>query len=203
LKWVNGPFAFVCRTYRDAYDKAALDFDPTGYHRPDIPLPSLPQIPTCVIVRVRPKDGAWKEVPHRISAKLPVPPDPIRVRHDAWFGAAFERLKADGFDISRKETHNRYHQDVNNSEPWYVFTYGDGEFLIGPRKRVTNITVLYGAPKMVTTIRDIALADDVTYEADGHWKSPADTAQELVIHAYTADKFHEYMTLLLRFTEQR
>lgn len=138
-------------------------------------------------------NGEWCPVDRAASAELSVPPDPRRRAHDAEFASIFDHLRMAGFDVRPKEIPNGYHNDRNNAEPWYTFDHDGRKFVVGPRKRVISITVSRETPFSTETLRALAVRDGVTYEADDAWQSTAETAREVTIHAWTADKCVEYL----------
>jgi hypothetical protein len=80
--------------------------------------------------------GCWCQTDPDESAKVVVPIDPLRKRHDTYFNDIFETVeKATGQDLTRHEVANRYYRDLTNSEPWYTFKVGEVDFIVGPRKR--------------------------------------------------------------------
>lgn len=171
-----------------------------------------PKMPACLTIYVR--DGkSWQCVDRTESAELEVPPDPRRRAHDWRFGNIFASLRAGGtvgrdgrgierspFDIQPVEIPNQYYDDRNNSEPWYTFQYGGRKFTVGPRKRVLNITIESEQPFATRRLRVLAERDDVTYDADDVWKSKAEEAKVVTIHAWGAEKFVEYLATALEGT---
>lgn len=156
--------------------------------------PTPPQMPSSLTLYIRVNKN-WKLVDRELSVVLAVPPDPRRVAHDEYFGGFFTKLREAGFKLLRPtEIPNRYYNDRNNSEPWYVFDHGDKKFTVGPRKRVINITVESAEPISTHALKELADRDNVTYEADGGWKSDLAYAKKITIHAWGGDKFVEYLT---------
>lgn len=138
----------------------------------------------------------WKKVNHAESARLEVPADPIRTRHDAYFNPFFSALSEKlGVTIDRKEVPNQY--CGHKAEPWYEFTVGELAFTVGPRKRVTAIKV--SAPNGLPTarIRAAALADQVTYTANNGWQSDRDPARSVEVHAWNLEQLEKYLTILI------
>jgi hypothetical protein len=176
-----------------AIERADALFDARrGRGRVLFPPPIPPRIPDCLIVFV--PEGGWHEVNRGESAALHVPPDPRRRAHDERFGRLFAEIRDVGPNLKVEEIPNDYHEDKNRAEPWYAFGYGMLKFRVGPRKRVISIEAESFAPFQVRRLRLLAEQDKVTYEASGGWEA---SATKVLIHAWTDEKFVEYMMALL------
>lgn len=184
--WDEESYAF-CNS--PLFGQPVLDGDPTP-----------PQLPPFLSVRLLSEDGnvVWTTVDHRHAATLAVPQDPIRVHHDAFYAGLFVDLtQALGVPIVTQEVPNRYSGN-SKLEPWYTFHLGTTKFTVGPRKRVTSIEAKNDAEMDTAAIRALAGRDNVTYEANGGWKSEKQLARSILIHAWTREKTLEYLTVLGR-----
>jgi len=150
-----------------------------------------PQLPDCITAFYREPDGQWNKVDHLASRKIPVPPDPVRVYHDKFWGELLEKLQLSG---AVHEIPNRYYDDRNNLEPWYEMRAPEGQILrFGPRKHVLAIQVTGDAPFECEGIAKAAKKDNVTFNADNQWQ-PWDQkkAKDIEVHAYGKEKFVSY-----------
>ena len=131
------------------------------------------------------------------SLSVAMPPDPIRVHHDEFYLPVLAELGIADFKL----IDNQY--CGAKSEPWYEFNIGETVFTVGPRKRVTSISVR--APSGINTVKIGALAqsDSVTYEADNRLNDfdKAETSNVL-IHAWGKDKLKEYLAILIEEAKQ-
>lgn len=163
-----------------------------------VPLP--PRVPDdAVDVWVRRASGVngyqWEHIDPAITADLPVPIDPIRVRHDALFGSIFRTV---GLSESiAAEIPNRYYNDYARNQPWYLINIGEMKLIVGPRKRVISIEMTRrdglafdeGSHRFDhTVLGPLAESDGVTYESSPH---------RILIHAWGKDKAIEYLSKLL------
>lgn len=162
------------------------------------PLP--PQLPASLRVFARGAES-WTEIEHAACAVVKIPRDPIRVRHDEYWGCRFAEIQTlVGKPVQRKEIPNQYYQDVNNLEPWFAFDHNGLNFVVGPRKRVYAIKVTSTKPFAVARIAERAKADGVTYTSDGEWQGEGRTAQSIEVHAWTKEKLLEYLGLIFEET---
>lgn len=176
----------------DALHKEESWRSPAGFEEQSLP----PQIPRSVTV-YHPLGGCeWKEINHAETADIEIPADPVRVRHDAYFGEVFANLEEEFGEISRTEVKNEY--CGAESEPWFRFVLGSLTFTVGPRKRVIAVKVDASEGFDTESIRSVASADDTAYTADGGWKSDAETATSIEVHAWTKEKLIEYLMILGR-----
>lgn len=170
-----------------------------SYH-PGIPAAPIPprvpgdEIAVWVLRRWQNGERDWVAIDAAQTQDLPVPPDPIRVRHDAYFSAVFEAVGLS--DEPRVEIPNRYYRDTFNKEPWYEFNLGSFKLTIGPRKRVVSITVESEDVFDPTPLQALGAHDGVTYE-DDQWKSDKKQARSATIHAWTEEKCIEYLDTIL------
>jgi hypothetical protein len=155
-----------------------------------------PQIPIQVTVMLRLESG-WEKVDRDLSASLEIPPDPIRTKHDEYWGGLLKQL---GWKDTAKEIPNRYYNDRNNNEPWYEVNDLNGRTIrFGPRKRVISIEMEAEKPFSCELISEAAKKDDTSYWNDDHWHLwDATTATKLCVHAWGKEKFIEYMGLIKR-----
>lgn len=165
---------------------------PEGFEEQRLP----PQIPGCVTVFYPLGVGTWRVIKHAETTDLEIPTDPVRVRHDAYFNEVFSTLEGEFGQINRTEVHNQYCGLEN--VPWFTFSLGKCDFTVGPRKRVIAIKVGVSEGLDTKSIRDVALADETTYTADGAWQSSVDNAKVIEVHAWTKEKLIEYVTILGR-----
>lgn len=185
--------------------EALLKGRPSFQDRTKLP----PQIPDCIRVKQGFYTGNGEECDWsgRIgpddTKDIPVPLDPRRVAHDEFFWGVFAELRKVGLEFGDvKEIPNEYHNDVNNSEPWYTFTVGAGRgkltFKVGPRKRVTSISVSkkQGSFSMVA-IAALAARDKVTFYFERALRSKKDGVRSILIHAWKRETLVEYLTTLL------
>jgi hypothetical protein len=156
-----------------------------------------PKLPDCLTAYVRTAEGWWDRVDRAESSALSVPPDPIRVRHDAFFGEIFAALRAAGVEVSPREVSNQYYEDRNCAEPWYAFDVAWRRFTVGPRKRVISVTV-EGESFHAGELRNLAERDGVSYWADESWKSGRTWPGKVTIHAWTKEKCVEYLLAAVR-----
>lgn len=112
-----------------------------------------------------------------------VPPDPKRVRHDAYFAAVFQTVRENTGcpRFSATEKPNGYYSDKTNSQPWFTFDVNGTEIVVGPRKRVVSIEATFPSARTVNALRDVAKADAVTYDVEGPWDAEGKAAIEAVI----------------------
>lgn len=157
------------------------------------------QIPESLVVFLPGSESgskeAWERVSYRESDKEPMPVDPTRQAHDKYFEVIFEKVGIGPAD--RVEIPNRYYKDTLNSEPWYEFTHNNRQYVIGPRKRVVSINVFSDKLFDITAISALAERDQVTFEADGQYKSKAAQATSVLIHAWNQETAVEYLTALI------
>lgn len=143
----------------------------------------------------------WERVDHEASNALEVPPDPRRVAHDAFFEEVFAEVQEkSGLTFVPDVIPSQYENRV--AEPWYTFTLLRGntpvKFLVGPRHRVYSITLSAEEPILKTeAMKFLGDRDDVTYDAEGSWKSEVEMAKEITIHAWGKEKLVEYLIAAL------
>lgn len=156
--------------------------------------PNLPADVTCKLLHT---DGCWYPVDHELSAQVPMPVDPIRIRHDARWAKIHETLNLG--DVPR--TKNGYGEDKLNLEPWFKLELDNATIKYGPRKRVDSIEVSAKTLFDVTRISALGASDGVTYydnfDNDADVSLSKRFASSLTIHAWTDEKFVEYMTAIL------
>jgi len=164
---------------------------------PDLkPEPMLPGLDGRLVVRTGNKSDGWVVMDASVCREAELPQDPIRVRHDKYFDRVFAAIEEIvGHPVEREEIPNQYYSDQNNNEPWFecrdilpLF-----RLTIGPRKRVINIKVECHNLFCVERIRDLAAADNVTYENEGVWKGDRALSTCIVVHAWTQAKTIEYL----------
>lgn len=172
-----------------------------GTGLPEAPIP--PRIPgdeiAVWLLRGRLSEHVWRAVDPAETQELPVPPDPIRVRHDAYFKEVFEAVGLT--DTPRTEIPNTYYRDTFNKEPWYEFEVNGFKLVIGPRKRVISMSIARGEPFDPSPLTTLGERDNVTYDANGGWKSKDKQATSAMIHAWNKDKTVEYLRTILQITE--
>jgi len=179
---------------REEMDWDAISF-PTGME-PPVP----PQMPADLIACMRLRGDRWSPRINPADTKqLEIPPDPIRVHHEARFMEIFERVRvATGVTAEREEIPNEYYDDKYQHEPWYRFGVGDGLVTVGPRKRVIAVRGNRARPFDVCALRDIAKSDGVSWWNGDGWQNDEDAAKSCEIHAYGTDKAVEYLALLIK-----
>lgn len=186
------------RRVYDGYMEDTVWQKPEGVEFYSIP-PRIPNgIAQCFIqIGEDANKPIWKQIKHQETAELPLPIDPIRVQHDAYFGEVFGSLRKElGVEIVTEEIPNQFTSGWK-PQPWFKFMIGDNTFVVGPRKRVDAILVQSLAGFQTTEIRKVALDEDkVTYSPDGRWHGKADTAKTLEVHAWTQEKLIQYLTIL-------
>jgi hypothetical protein len=147
-----------------------------------------------LVHQMRP-DTSWERVDPESTQSLPIPPDPIRVNHDALFNSIF--LAVGIPESARKEIPNRYYNDKSNKEPWYSIRIGEVEFTVGPRKRVIAIELTRPDGKDFDEgqhpfghriLNDLATKDRTTYSA---------SEATISVHAWGKDKAIEYLGILV------
>lgn len=178
--------------YSDRASESPQYRRPPGFDLPPLPA-NVPDNMYLLLVNNGPGER-YVPVDNAATKGLPVPADPIRVRHDAYYLPIFAELgiQADELSLIR----NEYCGAEN--EPWYAFTVGTVVFKVGPRKRVTSIQVESDAPLDVRAISAVAQADGVTYYLDGMWTPWEATAGcKAEVHAWSREKVVEYLTLLI------
>lgn len=141
------------------------------------------------------KPSVWERVDPESTKYLAIPPDPIRVDHDALFSSIFSAVGIP--ESAQKEIPNRYYKDTANKNPWYSIRIGEVEFVVGPRKRVISIEIRRidgkdfdeGSYPFDYRILDaLASKDHVTY---------SDSPSCISIHAWGKDKAIEYLGILV------
>jgi len=116
------------------------------------------------------RNKIWDLVPLQAGLQ-PIPLDPLRQGWITYWGRVWSLLKeATGITVAPEEVPNEYSKDPTNAEPWWKFTIGRGEFLVGPRHRVVNIEVSSETPFPTATLRALAGADKVTFTAQRPWE---------------------------------
>ena len=160
---------------------------------------NLPEGITAYVLR----NQIWEKTPPQAEV-LPLPNDPLRMGWEDYFGKVFDAVwAATGVACNLTETPNQYYTDRTQSEPWYRFEVAGSKFTVGPRKRVISLEVNFPRSCKVVAIRDLALRDNTTYEANAAWKNEIEVADSVLVHAWTQDKLIEYLTILVRIaTEQ-
>jgi hypothetical protein len=143
-----------------------------------------------------PSSCEWRRIDPDATQNMAIPPDPIRVNHDAFFKEIFDTVGIPA--RARKEVPNRYYKDTSNKEPWYAIKLGEVQFTVGPRKRVINIELIrpdgkdFGdsttSPFDYDVLSDLAKKDQVTYSS---------TERSILIHAWGKDKAIEYLGILV------
>lgn len=190
VDFVNGPLNVIRRNKVWRQDK------PTAF----------PGLPEGVNLLFRHEDAeGYTAADFDLSAKTEMPPDPCRIRHDeVMMGIIRASLEAAGMNpssVTPEVTKNGYWSDPTMSEPWYTFEVNGTRITIGPRKRVINIEATLPKPMPVSAIRDVAMADNVTYAAfgdpSGGYQDKRGLADKIVVHAWGKDKAIEYLTHLL------
>lgn len=160
--------------------------NPNAVVRPPDPI-DLPEDATAYVYR----GLGWDLV--EPSADAEMPKDPLRVGHDAYFEEVFNAVQAaTGQSFTPERIPNKYYRDLTNSEPWYEFTVGSASFMVGPRKRVINITFSATKPfntEAMDTLGKMAETDKVTFSARD---------DQVTIHAWTKAKTIEYLTTALQ-----
>lgn len=151
-----------------------------------------PQVPSTLVAFTR-LHGRWRECAREETARLLVPLDPIRIRHDEYWEEVFKAL-APLADIKPLMTDNEY--CGSRLEPWYQFDVNGALFTVGPRKRVANIRVVFpdGPTPDLSGIAAVARRDDVTFEMGSHGG---------IIHAWNKFRLVEYLTILIGVAKQR
>jgi len=121
-------------------------------------------LPEGVIAYVS-RAGEWDRA-ETVTGELPA--DPLRVRWDTYFDEVFSQVAMliDGA-ITRTEIPNRYYDDKLQAEPWWQFNIEGTTFVVGPRKRVINVDIIFAKPTDVSTLRAIAETDKVTFSTKG------------------------------------
>jgi hypothetical protein len=150
--------------------------------------PQLPdEVTACYLEH---SNVLWHKVDHLASRKIPVPPDPIRISHDEFWGKLMDKME---LTKSIKEIPNRYCDDDHRLEPWYEMGVDAAVIRFGPRKRVLAIQVTSETSFQCEGIAKAAKRDNVTFEADGHWQ-PWDQrmAKSIEVHAWGEEKFISY-----------
>ncbi|MDB5194737.1 MAG: hypothetical protein JWN50_751 [Parcubacteria group bacterium] len=135
----------------------------------------------------------WRVLTSKATKDLPLPRDPVRVRHDRLFTKIFaevEKKLGMKFDLERIE--NQYCGSI--AEPWYRIMFGENTVVVGPRKRVVAVKV--SAPEAIPIDRIRIAAEGASYSADGSWQSEASAAKEVEVHAYTPEKVIELLTII-------
>ena len=182
---------FGCKQAEKLYRK------PYYLNPKSVKLPALSKLPEGLqfawFVGGGDNESNWQWVHHRNTEYIECPPDPIRVKHDAYWNEIFAKFP-NVFD-KREEIKNRYCGAA--CEPWYKIMIPTAQMIIGPRKRVDSIQVTFSRKVNVSCLRDIAKADGTTYTADGGWQGISDEATEIEIHAWTKEKVVEYLTIIL------
>jgi len=188
--WVNDILTPFWRA-----EKEKLKDKNEAYKEPTPVPPRLPRQVTGFFVR----DDKYVEVDHQESYKVEIPPDPIRVKHDEFWGGVLKVL-----GIEAVETRNRYFPDNGNFEnakelePWYTCEVNGATLLFGPRKRVYSIQVEREEPFDVAAISKLAEADGTSYWANGGWHNhEMPKAKNLDVHAWGRDKLIAYFGLIL------
>lgn len=166
-----------------------------AFKKPVIP-PLLPEgLTAYLLVEGRKGASKWEKVDPEESLSQVVPPDPIRVKHDAFYEKVFTDLKISlGIDFTIEHVPNEY--CGAKVEPWFKFTLGENTLTVGPRKRVTAIKV--NAPKGISTevIRAAAMEVETTYVADGKWKENVPRASTLEVHAWDEVQLLSFLTII-------
>lgn len=171
--YINGPLIATVRTAKEAND----------------PTPKIPQLPP-ELTAYRWIDKQWVLVDREESQRIPVPVDPIRLKHDKFWRALLEKM---GLKDSVKEIPNRYFDDRQNLEPWFELDHLGTIIRFGPRKRVFAIQVTSETPFECSGIAKAAKRDDVTFVADEVWKPDNRAeAKSIEVHAWGEEKFVSY-----------
>ncbi len=168
---------------------------PAGFERPLIP-PQLPEgLVAYLLLRHQEGNTKWEEIKREDSMALPVPPDPIRVKHDAFYNEVFTTLGQNlGHDFVTEHVVNQYCGAKN--EPWFQFTLGNNTLVVGPRKRVTAIKVI--SPEGLNTegIRNAAKKEETTYYANCGWQSEDPVAMTLEVHAWNKEQLLQFLNII-------
>lgn len=162
-----------------------------------VPVP--PRIPGDDVVvwinRVSTSGSSWERVCAADTQNLPIPTDPIRLRHDEVFGRI---LDAVGIPAHKRVViPNQYYKDTRNKEPWYRIELGSVVFIVGPRKRVIQSELgrkdgepfdTGSTPFGHTLLDEVAKRDATTHTSDPF---------RIIIHAWDSDKAVEYLNILM------
>ena len=169
--------------------------NPFGFEKPVIP-PQLPLEITAFILSKRMGDGrVWKKVSHKESRSLPVPSDPIRVRHDAFYKEVFaDTRRLLGVEFTPEEVRNEYCGAA--AQPWFKFKLGRNTVVVGPRKRVTAIKVTSPGGFNTRDLRAAALAIPVTYMANGLRQDEVVVAQSVEVHAWDKAQLLRFLNII-------
>ncbi len=184
------------RAFWDTLNKYVLYRIPgEAFKKPVIP-PLLPEgLTAYLLIEGCENFFKWEEVNREESNSQVVPPDPIRVRHDAFYEKVFTDLKESlGIDFTIEHVPNGY--CGAKAEPWFKFTLGENTLIVGPRKRV--IAIIVNAPKGISTevIRAAAMEVETTYVADGAWKTDVPIASNLEVHAWNENQLLSFLTII-------
>jgi len=149
-----------------------------------------PQIPENLVVYHRSGD-TWEELDRVASASIPLPVDPIAVKHREFWADIVK-------DVGAREIPNEYYSDHSNNEPWYEYKVIDAIIKFGPRKRVLTIKVERDKPFEVKNIAAAAKEDGTSYWADGSWHQwDAVSAKTIEVHAWGKEKFDQYLAHIM------
>lgn len=157
---------------------------PPGFENRIIP----PQMPEgiAVFIDVSTERGVceWQEVGREESLQQPVPPDPIRVHHDAYYAKVFTKLKQTlGCDFNPVESPNQYCGNTR-LKPWYTFKLGEHTVIMGPRKRVTHIEIASDGEFDASEIRKAAEKANVTFSSSRTQGKQNSVQTRTYVHAW-------------------
>jgi hypothetical protein len=168
----------------------------SGHAQAPIP-PRIPGDEVAVwVLRGRGAERKFRSVDPAETQELPVPPDPIRVYHDALFAEIFAAVGLT--NAERREIPNRYYRDDFNKEPWYEFSLGTFKIVIGPRKSVISMSLIrHNEPYDPSALAALGNRDDVTYVTEHESETVPDLVRNATIHAWGKDKTIEYLRVML------
>lgn len=91
---------------------------------------------------------------------------------------------------------SKYHPEF--PDPYLSFELNGTEFVIGSRKRVFEIYVIFPDERDVSEIQNLALDDNVTYIGDDNYKGRSDgRAKKVLVHAWGSVKLNEYLEIVM------
>ena len=168
---------------------ASTGEDPDTWAGFALPLPTLPRTPPRTEAWVWAKTQCvhgWVLSDPDATRDLPLPVDPIREDNDAWFAALDTWHASQGYAVpERKEQMNTYAPRASRVRPWYVWSVGGTDVLLGRRKRVWALTFIgLGQRAIADALAPLAKSDAVTFDHD---------ASGVIIHAWSTEKVHEYL----------
>jgi hypothetical protein len=162
-------------------------FDDACHEYRHIPAATPPALPDGLEMFIQDRnDGRdkWRRVSHAESREQVMPPDPRRVRNDAFWKKIADFMALPPLKI----VPNQYSPDMSEVRPWFSFESFGGVITMGWRSHVAEISVHHDGEFDAASLVLLAKRDQVTASHD----TPVRT-KDFYIHAYSRGSIVSYL----------